>query len=721
MRLTSRSGWRENMTSGDDKTYLLSGHPRETFKNLASAGYLTLLGNKDKTESRKSTTGSEPDAAGQGGPVEISSLPSCEGKFEVGEAIGQGGQGVVSKAVQLHLGRVIAVKSARPEAGIQRDFLKEALTTAHLDHPNIVPVYDLGRLGEGQDESPLLAMKLVRGVSWNELLARDREEEGFTLDSLLLRHIPILVDVINAVAFAHSRRIIHRDLKPSQVMVGDFGEVYLLDWGLAVYLGGPEEKTAAGKRSGNCFFTLDSAVNPAGTPAYMAPEQTALGTRRLGTWTDIYLLGAMLYELLAGHPPHREKTVQSALIAAENNRFDPLPAHVPGELAGLVNRCMATNPADRPGSALEVRESVEAWLTGAGRRDASTRVSDKLRARHIGRAADYGELSAIGRELEEAAQLWPENPELTGLRDHLYARYVEVALENEDFALARVQAARLTDQQTASALRQRLEEAREQFIAKCDPPPIFTPLRAISLGASLLAIAAALFLLLRVAEQSTLDEIHDKVRSLATLTAMEVNPADLMAVDRTRNIQTPEFQAVLARMNTLRRANEDIRFIYTMRPENITEGVWRTLVDADPYDIDVTGDGTIDLEGNPPGNLYPYGVAAMEKAFAEGEPASALVRDAWGEFISGFAPVRDRRTGEIVAVAGVDIEKALVDRRLRGLRVAVIAAGALCVLLVVTAFTAFFVSLRSLKRDRLIRELLQRREGEADRGGIHLG
>lgn len=708
------------MTSSDDKTVLIPGGPRETFKDLTSAGYLTLLGGEADAAKHETTLEDSSNGGGRA-PMDVANLPSCEGSFVLGKLIGQGGQGVVCEAVQVHLGRVIAVKRAKADAEIQGDFLKEALTTAQLDHPGIVPVHDLGLMGEGADQGPVLAMKRVQGTSWSELLERDRAAEDFALDRHLLRHIPILLDLINAVAFAHSHLIIHRDLKPAQVMVGDFGEVYLLDWGLAVFLGSEEEPTASGRKSGDCFFTLESAVNPAGTPAYMAPEQTALGTKRLGTWTDIYLLGAILYELLTGHPPHREKTVRSALIAAENNKYDPVPAGAPAELVDLVNQCMAAIPSERPASALELRASVESWLTGAGRRDKSARIIADMKGRNIGASGDYDELSIIGRELAEASQLWPANPAITELRDHLLARYVEVALEKEDFALAGIQVGRLSDEQAARALHARIDEAREAFAARFTPPPLLTPPRLVSLLGSLLAIVAAMLFVHNVAKQSTMDEIHDKVRSLASLTAMEINPSHLLAVDAARNIQTPEFQSTLSRLNTLRRANEDIRFIYTMRPENLSEGIWRTLVDADPYDLDETGDGIVDLEGNPPGRLYPHGVAAMEEAFNGNAPTSSLVRDSWGEFISGFAPVRDRQTGETIAIAGVDIEKSLIDGRLRGLRLAVAATGTLCLLLVITAFAAFFVSLRNLERNRLLREILQRQDREAHRDDIHLG
>src|SRR5690606_35472163 len=148
--------------------------------------------------------------------------------------------------------------------------------------------------------------KLVRGVPWNAQIAADRNSVDFSLELFLAKHLGILSDVCNAVAYAHAKGIIHRDLKPQQVMVGDFGEVFLMDWGLAVSIDG---KVEVARREGTAKHrTLATAISRCGSPAYMAPEQTEESTANLGTHTDIYLLGAIMFELVAGKPPHYAKT-----------------------------------------------------------------------------------------------------------------------------------------------------------------------------------------------------------------------------------------------------------------------------------------------------------------------------------------------------------------------------------------------------------------------------
>jgi hypothetical protein len=224
--------------------------------------------------------------------------------FVLQKQIGSGGQGEVWRAWQTSLAREVAVK--RLKAGDPGEFLLESYTSGALDHPNIVPVYDLGRmLDENGRETPLLAMKLVQGTPWDMMITHDRKKVGNLrtkigrgeLYAFLSKHLRILIDMCNAVMYAHSKGIIHRDLKPAQVMVGDFGEVFLMDWGLAVFT---EERVPPTTPGGDTpkFRALNTAVNRCGSPAYMAPEQTHEIDRHASAYhTDVYLLGAIMYEL----------------------------------------------------------------------------------------------------------------------------------------------------------------------------------------------------------------------------------------------------------------------------------------------------------------------------------------------------------------------------------------------------------------------------------------
>ncbi|MBA3453112.1 MAG: serine/threonine protein kinase, partial [Deltaproteobacteria bacterium] len=218
--------------------------------------------------------------AERGRPVEL----------RTGKVIGEGGMGIVREAEQVALGRIVAIKTLKAGRADPRgasDLLREAWVTGALEHPNIVPVHHLEI-----DEAllPLLILKRIDGVEWSALCNDAAEvQRRFGATDLLAWNLGILNQALNALRFAHARGVIHRDLKPSNVMIGNFGEVYLLDWGIAV----------ATRDDGTQRFPLASeATELAGTPNYMAPEMLGRGDGPgLSERTDIYLAGAVLYEL----------------------------------------------------------------------------------------------------------------------------------------------------------------------------------------------------------------------------------------------------------------------------------------------------------------------------------------------------------------------------------------------------------------------------------------
>ncbi|MCA9133746.1 MAG: serine/threonine protein kinase, partial [Planctomycetales bacterium] len=220
------------------------------------------------------------------------------GDYVLNDVIGEGSMGRVWSARQTSLDRNVAVKVPRPElasAGSvgEGQFISEVVVTGKLEHPNIVPIYELGRDTNGL---PFYSMKHVQGRPWNELIADKSEREN----------IEILMKVCDAIAFAHDRDFLHRDIKPHNVMVGEFGEVSVMDWGIAVSLSRDPTRAWAAVASG-----------PAGTPAYMAPEMAAFNPSELVVVSDVYLLGAVLYEIVTGTPPHpRTGDTNEALLAA---------------------------------------------------------------------------------------------------------------------------------------------------------------------------------------------------------------------------------------------------------------------------------------------------------------------------------------------------------------------------------------------------------------------
>jgi serine/threonine protein kinase/tetratricopeptide (TPR) repeat protein len=394
-------------------------------------------------------------------------------QFELRRVVGRGGMGEVWEAVQTSLGRPVAVKTIRPDllqsnainpganARIIREFEQEALISARLEHPNIAPVHDLGAAGPGMP--PMLAMKLVRGDSWHQMLQIDLAAEKPA--DLLAKHLPILEDMAQAVAFAHSQGIIHRDLKPEQVMVGPFGETLLMDWGLAVQVEEIGDLVASpSRRSGGLppLPTLQSASNPAGTPAMMAPEQTSDTPSRLGPWTDVYLLGGTLYYILTGGIfPHQAKSSLQALRLAMLGRVDPPrevapDRYIPDELAALAMKAMEEEPEDRVPSVQEFLRALRDFSTGASRRRESEAITDDGELMLRGAGAELGrEGSALGRrhrshakigaELARAIELWPGNRRARELAAENLAQRIAAEIETGDLAVARVHLAELRD------------------------------------------------------------------------------------------------------------------------------------------------------------------------------------------------------------------------------------------------------------------------------------
>ncbi len=270
--------------------------------------------------------------------------------------IGQGGLGRVLVYRDRMLGRLVARKELLPSAASQRTaFLKEARVTAQLEHPNIVPVHEQGLTMSGQ---PYYTMKWVRGRSLEEVLA---SAEGM---SERLQYLSHFVDMCQAVAYAHSRGVIHRDLKPQNVMVGEFGETVLLDWGLARAQGGADLHGEVG----DLPMGAEQSGLVKGTPAYMSPEQARGENRRVDHRADIWALGAILFRILTGTPPYGVDDAMKVLARAAH---EPLPSllllcpDAPPELVAIAERALHRDPDQRYAAARDMVEDLEAWQNGA--------------------------------------------------------------------------------------------------------------------------------------------------------------------------------------------------------------------------------------------------------------------------------------------------------------------------------------------------------------------
>jgi serine/threonine protein kinase len=287
--------------------------------------------------------------------------------YQLDRELARGGMGKIVAAQDRRLHRRVALKQLlEPSGDHVTRFQREALITARLQHPGIVPVYEAGRWPTGE---PFFAMKLVSGRPLDKVIGEaTRLEERLAI-------IPRLAAACDAIAYAHSQRIIHRDLKPGNVLVGDFGETVVIDWGLAKDLDAADTHESANRSpkqavrkkdehmSNSATLTVAGAVM--GTPAYMAPEQ-ARG-EPLDQRADVFSLGAMLYHTLCGVPPYNARTATDVIAAAALGKIVPLrerERRAPPDLVAIVERAMAPSPYDRYPEAGELADELRRFLTG---------------------------------------------------------------------------------------------------------------------------------------------------------------------------------------------------------------------------------------------------------------------------------------------------------------------------------------------------------------------
>jgi WD40 repeat protein len=316
-------------------------------------------------------------------------------RYHVVREFARGGLGRILEVRDLRIGRVVALKEMlRDSEPAHARFVREALITARLEHPAIVPVHDIGRWPSG---APFYSMKLVSGRSLHDvILATPAPGERLAL-------LPNVIAVADAIAYAHSQGIIHRDLKPANVVVGAFGETVVIDWGLAKDLHGGsdgEAEPALDEISGEPVLTVVGAV--LGTPCYMPPEQ-ARGLP-VDQRADVYALGALLYEVLAGEPPYAgAPRPLDAVLAGPPAPVDEQAPAIPADLATIVRKAMARRPEDRYPSARELAEDLRRFQTGRlvsahvySRRTLVTRWLRRYRAPVFVAAAALSILAVVG-------------------------------------------------------------------------------------------------------------------------------------------------------------------------------------------------------------------------------------------------------------------------------------------------------------------------------------
>jgi len=374
-------------------------------------------------------------------------LPEPENPdYELVTKLGEGGMGVVYVARQRSIDREVALKMLKAKTAKDKEqrakFLSEAVVTGELDHPNIVPIYDVGA---SPDDALFYAMKKVEGTPWLDDLKNAfkqletidpalKDEEAIeearrrNRSEYLTRHLDILTRCADAVAFAHDRGVIHRDLKPENVMLGAFNEVLVMDWGLAY-------STDDFRKSGS----ITESTSMGGTPAYMAPEMATGPIKKIGPHSDIYLLGAMLFEIVTGKPPHAGKNAMKCLMAAARNQIrevdegkvneiDPT-----GELLAIARKAMETKPEERFKTVADMQAALREYKSHTESVVLTMRAAGDLE--EAKRDQDYDSFARARFAYEEALALWSRNRRAReGLTETRY-EYARCAQAKGDFDL----------------------------------------------------------------------------------------------------------------------------------------------------------------------------------------------------------------------------------------------------------------------------------------------
>ena len=418
-----------------------------------------------------------PSSDGQGaGKSALAALAEAgalaDARLDLEGTLGQGGMGVVRLGTQRSLGRKVAVKTLLPEHRHDRavtKLLREAWITSSLEHPNILPVHDLVVDEMGM---PLVILKRIEGVDWSEVIGDDEAVSTRFGEERLEHGLRVLMQVCRAISFAHSRGVVHRDIKPENVRIGAFGEVYVIDWGIAVAL----EDDGSGR--------LPLAANAreiAGTPAYMAPEMLGGDIGPISERTDVYLLGATLYEVVVGRPPHGGSSAAQLFTSVLMSK-PAIPDTVPDELGEVIRQAMSPDPDLRFASAEELRHAVQRFLDHRASSQLCEQAEERLAklidhlvaegqdASHRVRAYDlFGDARSA---FQAATDLWTGNERARGGGFQVLTVMIDYELGRGDARAA----ASLLDQLEApdEGLRERVDvglreqEEREKRIEKLE-------------------------------------------------------------------------------------------------------------------------------------------------------------------------------------------------------------------------------------------------------------
>jgi tRNA A-37 threonylcarbamoyl transferase component Bud32 len=294
----------------------------------------------------------------EGGPRSADALASAvvdlQTTVEATSIVAEGGMAVVYRAIDRRLDRELAIKALKRDSSeiVRAGFEREAQLMARLDHPGIVPVHGMS---PPDHPSRLFTMKLVEGRTIAEIIESARPPRGRAL-AVMLRS---MLRMCETLAYAHDRGVIHRDLKPENVMLGRYGECYIMDWGVALELSSRPGNRAEGNARDE---SVDEII---GTPAFMAPEQARGRTAEIDQRTDVFGLGAILYFILTGHPPYAGGPVTQVLEFAREGRTIDLSScelPIPARLSDIVSKALAPEQERRFATVMQMHEAIEQFL-----------------------------------------------------------------------------------------------------------------------------------------------------------------------------------------------------------------------------------------------------------------------------------------------------------------------------------------------------------------------
>tara|TARA_R110002049_G_scaffold2750_9_gene22393 strand:- start:69557 stop:72601 length:3045 start_codon:yes stop_codon:yes gene_type:complete len=329
-------------------------------------------------------------------------------RYDFIESVGRGGNGDVWRIFDRESQRTLAIKFLRErlrgDEAAEKRLRREALLTGTLQHPGIPPIYDRGKLDDG---TSFFSMKLVGGETFANILKKssgDQESSNDNDANQLSQHLGIFEQIAQTVAYAHAQGVIHRDLKPHNVMVGDFGEVQVMDWGMAKRVGSGDAVdddeyawSSGGQTPPSAIDTLPcseddswedlnhsltAAGDVLGTPAYMSPEQARGEVKRLDTRSDVFALGAILYEILTGQRLHGERSIAESIARTATGQFSDsvdrlksCDAHE--DLRAVCENCLRFDPDRRPSDANKISKTITDYLAGAERRARQTEMEQR--------------------------------------------------------------------------------------------------------------------------------------------------------------------------------------------------------------------------------------------------------------------------------------------------------------------------------------------------------